>query len=92
VGQAISSPAEQMRYPVPEAALPIFEYLCGDCGKLFETLVLKPGRDHVSCPACGKPNVEQQLSQFLSPVPGKFKPKPRQHSEYPNGLITKHDD
>jgi hypothetical protein len=25
-------------------------------------------------------------------VAGKFKPKPRPHSEYPNGLLSKHDD
>ena len=72
--------------------MPIYEYVCGDCGENFETLVLKPGQDQVHCPKCGKSNLEQQLSQFLSPVAGKFKPKPRPHSEYPDGLLAKHHD
>ena len=72
--------------------MPIYEYLCGDCGKRFERLVLKPGQEEVLCPSCGTSKLEQQLSSFQSPVPGKFKPQPRQHSEYPNGLIAKHDD
>jgi putative FmdB family regulatory protein len=72
--------------------MPIYEYLCGDCGNRFETLILKPGQEEVRCPSCGKSNLEQQLSSFLSPVPGKHKPKPRPHSEYPDGLIAKHHD
>jgi len=72
--------------------MPIYEYACGDCGEHFETLVLKPGQEQVQCPKCGKSNLEQQLSQFLSPTAGKLKPKPREHSEYPNGLIAKHHD
>lgn len=72
--------------------MPIYEYLCVDCGKKFEALVLKPDQDPVHCPTCGQAHLEQQISPFLSPVPGKFKPAPRQHSEYPNGLLTKHDD
>jgi len=72
--------------------MPIYEYLCADCGKHFETLVLKPGQDEVHCPVCGKSNLEQKISQFLAPVTGKLKPAPRPHSEYPNGLLTKHDD
>ena len=71
--------------------MPIFEYVCSDCGIQFETLVLMPGEQEVHCPACGKSNLQQQLSQFLSPVPGKNKPKPRQHSEYHHGTIAKHD-
>jgi len=72
--------------------MPIYEYLCGDCGKHFEALVLKPGQEQVRCPACGKSNLAQQLSHFRSPVAGKHKPKPREHSEYPHGLLGKHDD
>ncbi len=71
--------------------MPIYEYICGDCGEDFETLVLKPGQDQVHCPKCGKSNLEQQVSHFRAPVAGKFKPKPREHSEYPNGLLGKHD-
>jgi putative FmdB family regulatory protein len=72
--------------------MPIFEYVCDDCGKKFEKLVLRPATDIVVCPVCGKDRLSQQISRFLSPVEGKNKPAPRQHSEYPDGLITPHDD
>ena len=45
--------------------MPIFEYLCNDCGKRFEALVLaassaKPAQ----CPKCQSKKVTQQLSVF----------------------------
>jgi len=72
--------------------MPIFEYLCADCGKRFEKLVLKRVTDAVDCPSCGSGRVAQQISLFQAPLEGKHKPAPRQHSEYPDGLITRHDD
>ncbi|HYK58621.1 MAG TPA: zinc ribbon domain-containing protein [Bryobacteraceae bacterium] len=72
--------------------MPIFEYLCEECGNRFERLVLRPGMETLACPACGGAQVTQQVSAFLSPVAGKHKPAPRQHSEYPDGLIAPHDD
>jgi len=72
--------------------MPIYEYLCEDCGAKFEKLVLKPATDVVTCPKCGKERLTQQISQFLSPVPGKHKPGPQPHPEYPYGLLGKHDD
>jgi putative FmdB family regulatory protein len=72
--------------------MPIFEYLCRDCGTRFEKLVLKPATDKVSCPSCGKKRLEQQISSFISPVPGKLKAAPQPHPEYPYGYLGKHDD
>jgi putative FmdB family regulatory protein len=72
--------------------MPIFEYLCDDCGARFEKLVLRPASDQVLCPSCGKDHLTQQISAFLSPVPGKFKDKPQPHPEYPYGYLGKHDD
>ena len=72
--------------------MPIFEYRCLDCGKRFEKLVLKPATDKVACPKCGKRKLEQLISSFLSPVEGKYKPKPVPHPEYPDGYLGKHDD
>ena len=72
--------------------MPIFEYLCEECGRRFEKLILRPGAETLACPACGASRVTQQISTFLSPVAGKHKPAPRQHSEYPDGLITPHDN
>lgn len=72
--------------------MPIFEYLCEDCGKKFEKLVRRPGVDAVLCPSCGKDHVSRQISRFLAPVAGKFKEPPRPHPEYPDGLLGKADD
>jgi len=47
--------------------MPIFEYLCEDCGSKFEKLVRRPGVDEVLCPSCGEGgHLEQQLSTFAA--------------------------
>lgn len=46
--------------------MPIFEYLCEDCGTKFEKLVRRPGADQVLCPSCGKSHLEQQFSAFAA--------------------------
>jgi putative FmdB family regulatory protein len=55
--------------------VPIYEYLCADCGTGFEKFVRYPETDVVACPSCGRNNVVQQLSLFGFPVPGKLKPR-----------------
>lgn len=45
--------------------MPIFEYLCEDCGSRFEKLVRRSG-DQVLCPSCGKDHLEQQFSAFAA--------------------------
>jgi putative FmdB family regulatory protein len=43
--------------------MPIFEYICKDCGVAFEKIV--PRYDSaVDCTRCNSPNVEKQLSVF----------------------------
>jgi putative FmdB family regulatory protein len=46
--------------------MPIFEYLCADCGTKFEKLVRRPASDEVACPSCGQSHLEQQLSTFAA--------------------------
>ncbi|MBM4388399.1 MAG: zinc ribbon domain-containing protein [Deltaproteobacteria bacterium] len=43
--------------------MPIFEYICGDCGVKFEELVRNSG-DTVECPSCHGRNNEKTLSTF----------------------------
>lgn len=50
--------------------MPIFEYLCEDCGSKFEKLVRRPGVDQVLCPSCGQSHLEQQFSSFAAPSNG----------------------
>ena len=42
--------------------MPIFEYLCGGCGKRFEVLIRGSEKPH--CPKCNSTRLEQQLSAF----------------------------
>lgn len=48
--------------------MPIFEYLCADCGTKFEKLVRRS--EEVACPSCGKDHLEQQLSTFAAHANG----------------------
>lgn len=42
--------------------MPIFEYICKDCGKHFEAVIF--GANKAECPACSGKELEQQLSTF----------------------------
>jgi putative FmdB family regulatory protein len=42
--------------------MPIFEYLCKDCGRAFEALVM--GSSQPECPTCHGRQLEQMLSTF----------------------------
>jgi len=53
--------------------MPIFEYLCDDCGTRFEKLVRRAagsGTDQVLCPECGESHLTQQLSTFSAHANG----------------------
>lgn len=49
--------------------MPIFEYLCEDCGNKFEKLVRRTG-DEVGCPSCGQTHLKQELSTFAAHAGG----------------------
>ena len=44
--------------------MPIFEYVCRNCSKSFEKLVLSREIEPLVCPHCGSPRVEQKFSAF----------------------------
>jgi putative FmdB family regulatory protein len=48
--------------------MPIFEYLCEDCGSKFEKLVR--GSEGVHCPSCGQEHLKQQYSTFAAHANG----------------------
>jgi putative FmdB family regulatory protein len=48
--------------------MPIFEYLCEDCGNKFEKLVRRS--DGVRCPSCGQEHLKQQFSTFSAHANG----------------------
>jgi putative FmdB family regulatory protein len=51
--------------------MPIYEYQCEDCQKVFEYLVMG-GKDPESCPKCKKTNIKRMMSAcgFVSKSPG----------------------
>jgi putative FmdB family regulatory protein len=54
--------------------MPIFEYLCEDCGNKFEKLVRRSasenGANGVVCPSCGQEHLKQQFSTFAAHANG----------------------
>jgi putative FmdB family regulatory protein len=50
--------------------VPIFEYHCQSCGKVFERFTQRTSTEPPACPACGKPEVERVLSAFAGRVTG----------------------
>lgn len=76
--------------------MPIFEYLCDDCGSKFEKLILRQNTDPennapIECPSCGKTKVTQQISMFRSRTDGGTKP-PMGHSKEHDTYSYGHDD
>ena len=49
--------------------MPIFEYLCDDCGTKFEKLIRRNG-DSVACPSCGESHVKTEFSTFAAHAAG----------------------
>ena len=43
--------------------MPIYEYICDDCGKRYEQIVLSQSQD-VACPSCSSRRHTLQLSVF----------------------------
>jgi putative FmdB family regulatory protein len=43
--------------------MPLYEYRCDRCDRVFEVLVRRPGDAEVTCSECGGP-VEKLLSRF----------------------------
>jgi putative FmdB family regulatory protein len=53
--------------------MPIFEYLCEDCGTKFEKLVRRAASNDVLCPSCGKNHLKQEFSTFAAHANGSPK-------------------
>jgi putative FmdB family regulatory protein len=55
--------------------MPIFEYLCEDCGTKFEKLVRNSGgvAEKVLCPSCGQDHLAEQYSTFAAHANGGSK-------------------
>ncbi len=50
--------------------MPIYEYKCGKCGRVFEQLVRSSSDRPAACPSCGGKKIEKQFSSFSATVSG----------------------
>jgi putative FmdB family regulatory protein len=51
--------------------MPIFEFVCADCGRPFEELVLSTSKiNEVACPDCQSKNITKKISTFASKLSG----------------------
>lgn len=48
--------------------MPIFEYICSQCGGKFEFLEKRDSSDKKTCPQCGSKKLERQFSVFSAGV------------------------
>lgn len=47
--------------------MPLFEFVCKDCGEQFETLVFSSSdKTEIECPKCKSNNTEKKISIFAS--------------------------
>jgi putative FmdB family regulatory protein len=49
--------------------MPIYEYLCDDCGERYERIVMNQ-KTSITCPKCASANHTIQLSVFAAPANG----------------------
>ena len=51
-----------------EASMPLYDYICLDCHKPFETVLTLNEHDKEvpKCPHCGSKNVEQEAAAFFA--------------------------
>jgi putative FmdB family regulatory protein len=47
--------------------MPLYEYICHDCGQTFEKMVRFSEQDQLpTCPTCGSVETQKQLSTFAT--------------------------
>jgi len=64
--------------------MPIYEYLCQDCGNKFEKLVRRAAdASDTECPSCGQKHLKQEYSTFAAHAGGS--PKSAEMPSCPSG-------
>ncbi len=52
--------------------MPIYEFVCEDCGETFEELVLGGAIEGIKCPKCASEKVKKLMSACAFKAGGKF--------------------
>ena len=67
--------------------MPIYEYLCQDCGTKFEKLVRRSAdASETQCPSCGQKHLQQEFSTFAAHANGS--PKSADMPACPSGQCS----
>ena len=67
--------------------MPIYEYLCQDCGTKFEKLVRRSAdASETQCPSCGQKHLQQEFSTFAAHANGS--PKSADAPSCPGGQCS----
>ncbi len=66
------NPPAVMNFIQQEEVMPIYEYVCRDCGQEFEQLVFN-SREVVKCRKCGSGNTEKKMSLFAMKSGSQFR-------------------
>jgi putative FmdB family regulatory protein len=64
--------------------MPIYEYVCDDCGKRYEQIVLSRSQE-VACPDCSSKRHTLQLSVFSAHASSSANGSPRSEGPAPGG-------
>ncbi len=57
--------------------MPIYEYLCQECGNKFEKLVRRAEEaEALTCPSCGQKHLKQEYSTFAPHASNGHSPQP----------------
>ncbi|MCL5290419.1 MAG: zinc ribbon domain-containing protein, partial [Firmicutes bacterium] len=59
--------AETVKFFEPGETMPIFEFCCKACGKVFDKLQLAGREEQVKCPQCASETVEKKISAPFLP-------------------------
>lgn len=54
--------------------MPIFDFLCQNCGNKFDVMISNADKNKVQCPECKSTQVKQMLSLFNTGRTGKSVP------------------
>jgi len=68
--------------------MPIFEYVCQDCGNKFEKL-MRRDQDPGACPSCGQSHLKTEFSTFAAHANGS--PKASEFPSCPGGMCQTPD-
>ena len=66
--------------------MPMYEYLCDDCGTEFEKLVRNG--DTPECPSCGEHHLKQQYSTFAAKASRADTLRPAAPAACPSGMCS----